>query len=407
MIDSNILLITDDENVVNNVLSKLILLRENDKILVSDYKNSEKFLKHSDASVVILHKKEDDETTIKFIESIKSYDYEIVMLVDDCNAEFILRAYDTGITDYFTIESESYEILIKIVNCLKKQILKKSLLRNTDLLNEFELIESGTRFFKYKCFKSVLQELINSKKIKNGMFVLITLDEKSKKSYGVEILSNAIEQAVRGDDIVCTLRGGKFVIILPNENKFGVFTVVNKIQNYLSEKIKIRAGIAQITNKSLTKIEKEIYSALADAIQSNETVVYLEEKVNNNYLNTVKYNDKKFKLFQNAYVNKLEKVITPAFLHLQKIYEKKLVGTKIEQYTNELQSVFSLKHKKQESCLKITYPGFSKISVNTVHAGLDSPENSVIDINLNEISKELITQLVENFVEEFKSCLRG
>lgn len=407
MVNDNILLITEDEEVTEKILSKLLLLRESDTIAVCDYKTSKKILAHSPVSVVILHKKEDNEKTLKFIETIKSTNYEIILLMNNNDADFILQAYDAGISDYFTTNSAPYEMLIKTVNCFKKLSLKTALLRNEIVLNEFDAIENETGFYRYKACKNSLIELIKNPKIKNGMFIMLTAGEKSKNRFTADKLSKAIQSAVRYDDIVYTLRGGKFYIILPNNDKAGALAVVHKIQNILTNKLIIRAGIAKIGDKSFDKIEKEINSALSDAVQSNETAVYLEDKINNDWLDLYENNDKKFKLFQNAYLNKLEKVITPTFFRLQKTYEEKLSDTKIEQYTNELQSAFFLKHKKQESCLKINYPGYTKIIVSIVHEGLDSPENTHIEINLNEVTQKSVTKLIEDFVKEFKSCLKG
>ena len=75
MIDDNILLITEDENVAENVLSKLVLLRESDSIAVCDYKMALKTLQMPSVSIVIVHTKESNEKTLKFIESIKSSEY--------------------------------------------------------------------------------------------------------------------------------------------------------------------------------------------------------------------------------------------------------------------------------------------------------------------------------------------
>ena len=44
MIDDNILLVTENEEVAEKVLSKLVLLRESDSIAVCDYKMAHKTL---------------------------------------------------------------------------------------------------------------------------------------------------------------------------------------------------------------------------------------------------------------------------------------------------------------------------------------------------------------------------
>ncbi len=408
MIEDNILLVTENEEVAENVLSKLVLLRESDSIAVCDYKMAQKTLQMPSVSIVIVHEKESKEKTLRFIESIKSSEYEIILLVNDYEQDLILAAYDLGVTDYYSIKSEPYEMLIRTVNCFKTRALKVKSTRDLALLKQLGVVDDETGFYKYKFSKELLAEFIKDPKVQNGMFIILTLDESSKTRFSADKLSKAIKKSVRCDDVVSIVKGGKFYMILPNIDKHGAFAVVNKIQNIVFDKLIIRAGVAKITDKTFERLEKEAYSALSEACQTNETTVFLEEKVMtlDNWLDDNEKNEKNFKLFKNAYNNKLEKVIAPVFFRLQKSYEEKLFNTKIEQYSDELQSVFSLKHAKQESRLKITYPGFAKIMIYITHEGLDSPENKEIPLNLNEITPNTIAKIVENFIKEFKQCIK-
>ena len=183
---------------------------------------------------------------------------------------------------------------------------------------------------------------------------------------------------------------------------------MEKIQNILGEKLIIHAGMAKIGEKDFNRLEKEAYAALSDACLAKETAVFLEEKVKtlDSWLSDDEKDEKNYKLFKNAYNNKLEKVITPVFFRLQKAYEEKLFETKISQYSDELQSVFQLSNKKQESRLKIIYPGFAKIVIYIIHDGLDSPENKEISLNLNEITPKILSKIVEDFIKEFKSSIK-
>ena len=98
----------------------------------------------------------------------------------------------------------------------------------------------------------------------------------------------------------------------------------------------------------------------------------------------------------------MEKVITPVFYRLQKAWEEKLFNTEIEQYTDGEQCVFHLKNNKQDSTLKIVYPGFAKIIISITHDGLDSPENSEIQLPLTKINQKKLISIVEDFIKDFK-----
>lgn len=141
-------------------------------------------------------------------------------------------------------------------------------------------------------------------------------------------------------------------------------------------------------------------------INNQEMVIYADKNETlDDWLDTPHISEKNYKLFKQIFNKKLEKVIAPVFYRLQKSYEEKLFNTKIEQYTDENQSVFCLKNPKQESKLKIVYPGFAKIIIYITHAGLDSPENSEITMPLNKITQKELIRIVEDFIKEFKTTI--
>ena len=153
MIDSNnILLITDYEEVATSILKKLVLLRKNDNISVTNIKNLKKTLENSLYCVVILHETEDENTTIKAIKNIKEIkpDSEILLLLNDVNPELILKAYDNGIYDYILTDSEDYEMLIKTINCFKLRSVKERAERNEKFLYQQGVIDSKTNLYQYK-----------------------------------------------------------------------------------------------------------------------------------------------------------------------------------------------------------------------------------------------------------------
>lgn len=400
----NILLITEDENVAENILSKLVLLRESDSVAVCDYKTSLKALKNSCVSVVILHEKADKEQTLNYINAIKSDSYEIILLVNNYDPEFIIKAYDTGINDFYATSADAHEMLIRTVNCFKFRTLKIKSARDYVLLNHLGAINNETSFYKYKFCKQIIEDFIKEPKVQNGMFIILAVDDASKTRFSGDKLSKAIKQSVRGDDIVFVVNGGKFYIMLPNIEKAGAFAVVDKIQDTLGDKIIIHAGISKISGKTFDRIEKETFAAYSEACQTNERAVYLEEKVKG--IDEWMDETRNFKLFQNSYLHKLENVITPVFYRLQKAYEEKLFNTKIEQYSDELQSVFRLKHEKCESCLRIIYPGLTKLFINITYEGLESPENRDIELELNEVNQNKISKIVEDYIKEFKKFVK-
>ena len=71
----------------------------------------------------------------------------------------------------------------------------------------------------------------------------------------------------------------------------------------------------------------------------------------------------------------------------------------------ETNSSYAVKfvNKRQESEFKITHE-LNVIKIDSIHNGLDSPENKNCTLYLNDITTKEIQSEFENFILEFKSC---
>lgn len=410
MIDSNnILLITDYNEIAKTILEKLVLLRSNDCISVCNTKNAKKVLEKSLYYVVILHESEDKNSTIKMIRHIKEMkpDAEIILLLNDTNPEFILNAYDNGIYDYFLTDSDAYEMLIKTINCFKLRLLKENISRNEKFLYQLGVLDLKTNLYNYKYLKEIFIDLSDNLRIQNGIFAILTLDETNKTKVSTNRLALAIKNSIRQDDIIAIARGGKFYLILPNIDLTGAKLLIQKIQNKMGEEFQLRAGLSKIGIQSFETLDKNSQDGLTSAIQNDLTTVCLEDNIDvqNSWLDDdekVKKANKNFKLFKMAFTNKMNSIITPMFYRYQKEYETKLTNTQVSQYANNVESVFCLKNTNLHSELTIRYNGYAKFSIEINHSGLDSAENTKIEIPLSKMTEKYLNNLLKQLKDEYK-----
>ena len=409
MIDcNNILLITDNEDVTKLVTEKLVLLRENDKISVTNTSNVKKILANSLYKIVILHEDEDSETTLKLISQIKTVkdDCEIILLLNYTNPQLIVEAYDKGIYDYMTCEDDDFEMLIKTINCYRLQVSKEIQLRNEKFLYQLGVLDSKTNLYKEKYLKEIFLDISKDLSIQNGVFASIMLDNKIKTKVSSNRLAGAIKNSVRGNDIIATGRNGVFDLILPNIDLFGTKNLIEKIQQKMGENFPIRAGLSKIGIQSYETINKNATDSLTSAMQNDESVVCLDDNVNiqKNWLDDDDsgVNKKNFKLFKVAFTNKLTTVIAPSFFRYQKEYETKLTITEVSQYTNKVECVFCLKNDNVMSELVIRYNGYAKFYIEINHSGLDTVENFDTEIPLSSMTEKYLTMLLKRLKEEYK-----
>lgn len=412
-IESNIILITNDDNVAQILKPKLVLLREVDNILLTKYFDAIENIKKELPDVVLLYCSNDKTECLELIKAIKT-DAEIkktsiLLVMDNYDQDFVLSAYDENITDFITLNADDdAEILMRTIWCIKKSMLIKTISKQYNLLEELSVIDRDTRCYTNEyCDKIFENEFKNLKKFDfDGILMLISANEESKTRLSPTLLAKTIKNSTRESDIVAHGNANRFYVLLPETNLKGAFCVWEKIKRALGENYTVCAGLGIIGEKSFQDLKNDLLNALVEAISTNQGLVIVSEDEDKDYsgdwLDKINSTQKNFKLFRQAFNKKLEKVITPIFFQIQKAYEEKLFETKIEQYSNSTLSAFILKKEDKTSELKITYPGFSKINIDIVHQGLDSPENKRISLDLTELDESRLAQILEDFIQEFK-----
>lgn len=403
---NNILLISDDEKLSKTLVKKLIFLRQTDNVIVSDYEHAKRNIQLALPNIIILHECLEKLKTIDLISDVVKNDdtSSIILLTDNNDADFILSAYDAGIVDFASSNAADFELVIRAVNNMKNMSVKNKLKRNNRLLIQSGIIDELTGLYSQKHAKCVIENEINYNLLDDGVFMAVEPSEESKTKFSIEKMAKALKASIRSYDVVTLAKGAKFYVLLPKTDLNGALTVMQKIKLNYGDNFEIKAGITSFARKTFEQVEREALKALSEAVYSNENFVFVEDKHEtlDDWLDVDDDTSKNYKLFRQIFNKKMDKIIAPVFFRLQKAYEEKLFGTTIEQYTDGEQCVFCLKNKKQESNLRIVYPGFAKIVIYITHEGLDSPENRELSLPLTKITQKELIEIVENFIKEFK-----
>lgn len=409
---SNIILITDDEDVTKILKPKLFLLRDIDNVVASSYSDAIINIKKLKPKTVLIYCGYEKEKCLSVIKAINTNEElsktVILLVVKEYDQDFILSAYDENITDYFTLKTDEAEILVRIISGLKKNSLTTKLAKQNKLLKEIGVINEDTGVYSSENCDEIFKiefDAIN-KNNSDGILILLSPSEESKIKLNQVMLSKAIKASIRNSDVLTHSTANRFYILLPDTNLKGAFAVWDKIKLNLGESNTLNAALSTIGEKSFSELKNILMNALVEAMATKQEMIIVNEE-NKNYsdewLEKANAPQKNFKLFKQAFNKKLDKVITPVFFQTQKLYEEKLFQTKIEQYSNTKLSSFKLKKDNQISELKITYPGFSKINIDIYHQGLDSPENRRICLDLTELDETKLTEILEDFIKEFKT----
>lgn len=412
--DSNIILITNDDDVAINLKPKLILLREIDSILSFNYSDAFTSIKAICPQVALVYCNEEKSDCLKLIREIRSDEElkttSILLITKEYDKDFILSAFDEEITDYLTLNACDTEILMRVIWCLKKKALTTSLKNINNLCETIGLIDKETGFYTEEYAQKVFDiELRTLEKFDTeSVLMFVSPSQESKAGLNPLLLAHAIKASTRKSDVIAHGSSNRFYILLKQTKLKGAFCVLEKIKRIVGAAYTLTAGAATVRGYTFDELKPKLLNALVESENSKiEMAVVIEEETQtgtDNWMETINSAQKNFKLFKQAFTKKLDKVIAPVFFQMQKQYEEKLFKIQIEQSCDSNLSSFVLKGDNQVSELRITYPGFSKINIDIIHQGLDSPENRRIGLNLNQLDEKKLTEVLLEFINEFKSA---
>lgn len=412
--ESNIILITNDNNVVDILTPKLVLLREIDNILTTAYSDAIKTIQNIIPEVILIYCAEEKNECLELIKTIKTSEKtkntSILLLIDEYEQDFVLNAYEENIADYLNVYADDAELLMRTIWGIKKNSCMTTMQKQKSLLERLGVIDKSTGFYTNDYCEKIFENEFNDLAENNddGILMLISASDESKTRLSPLQLAKAIKISTRNSDVIVHSSANRFYVLLRETQLKGAFCVWDKIKRAVGEQYTINAGISPVSEKAFNELKDELLNALVEATSTNKDLVIVseEEKTSpGDWLDKINSTQKNFKLFKQAFNKKLEKVITPVFFQIQKLYEEKLYKTQIEQYSNETLSAFILKKEDQIGELKITYPGFAKINIDIIHQGLDSPENKRITLDLTELDETKLTQILEDFIAEFSTSI--
>ena len=413
---TNVVLVTNHEEMIEQLSSELVQLRNIDSILIRNYENVMPTIESEKPQAIIINCQNtiEEPFCLDMIQKFKKItSVPIILVVETYDKEFIRAANKIGISDVLTLEYGNSEILMRTIWSLQKTELRQQQKKHEKLLKQLNAIDSETEFYTSKYSSKVFQNEIDHFKETNidGIFLAITPNKESRLKPSSQNIINTIKSNVRLTDTVAhTKSQDTFYLLLSNTNLKGAMVVWNRINNNIGADETLCGCIYELESESYEEIESTLKEGLIKAQESPNYLYIVESQFEDNE-NWLEENllpgsnsHKNFKLFQQLFIKKTENVIKPAINDLLEEYKEILSNTGITIEDADDSFIVDFDNKHQQSQYKITQKGNS-IFIKTTHSGLDSPENNEYVIGLNEVKKDEITNSFEDFILEFKSCL--
>ena len=129
--NNTVAIISNSEFTIQELKSMLVLLRDVDKVESIDYYDAEDTVKQTRPNVIILNATDNDKNCIKLLKKIrlnpKTKNIPVLLYADYCSTDYIVEAFDNGISDIISTPLKDYELVIRYrnnENQLEENVLK-------------------------------------------------------------------------------------------------------------------------------------------------------------------------------------------------------------------------------------------------------------------------------------------
>ena len=285
---NNIIAIIGDKfDAINIISSKLVLLRDLDKIVDTNLENAVEFLCQTMPNVIVLHSKVDDEDSLKAIGDIKGNELlrniPILLYSEECTKEFLIDAFDLGISDIIKAPVADWELLIRVIWCIQKNEITINTDSRNSFLTNLGIIEDKTGFYTEEYADQYLNSEIDSAiKYKNpACLMLVGPDDKffAQKS---ALLNGIIKKSVRLNDSVGIRKDGKYYIYLPKTKLNGAYAVFERINNNLGFDFNVNAAVSEINDKNFNEVKEILENTYIATKGQTNTLLVAHDGINEN-----------------------------------------------------------------------------------------------------------------------------
>ena len=285
---NNIIAIIGDKfDAINIISSKLVLLRDLDKIVDTNLENAVEFLCQTMPNVIVLHSKGDDEDSLKAIGDIKGNELlrniPILLYSEECTKEFLIDAFDLGISDIIKAPVADWELLIRVIWCIQKNEITINTDSRNSFLTNLGIIEDKTGFYTEEYADQYLNSEIDSAiKYKNpACLMLVGPDDKffAQKS---ALLNGIIKKSVRLNDSVGIRKDGKYYIYLPKTKLNGAYAVFERINNNLGFDFNVNAAVSEINDKNFNEVKEILENTYIATKGQTNTLLVAHDGINEN-----------------------------------------------------------------------------------------------------------------------------
>jgi len=441
MADVNtVVIVSDKQELINQVSSKLVLLRNLDKIKSCSIEEAQNMFDGFNPNVLILHCDNNNMRALSLIKRLKNEELyknlPILLINENCSREVVIEAFDSGISDVLFMPIIDYELLIRVIWCLQKNELNLSIESRMQFLTNLGVVQADTGVYTQKyCDDFLKNEISQSKKYSQKACVLLIAPDKKYPNYkNPKDFIATIKKSIRINDSVIIKDIDQFYVYLQKTKLNGAYSVFERINNNLGIDSGANAGVVEIQDQDFDDIKDALNAALEKACENSNSLIvasdfYVKEKKptinlkhpsellakqeNSNIQERLQeeapktqpktgFDKNSIKLFNQAYLRKLKVVINPVFKKYENILRIKKQDFAINSYTGN-KSLFSVSSGDVCASMSIDYDGVEHTLIRLTITDGDQKrlfETENIDFTILDYRRMslMLNELIDKFI---------
>ncbi len=439
MADANtVVIVSDRQELVNQISQKLVLLRNLDKIKSCSIEEAQNMFDGFSPNVIILHCDNNNLHAINLVKKIKKQELyknlPILLINENCSRETIIEAFDNGISDVLFMPIIDYELLIRVIWCLQKNELNLNIESRMEFLTTLGVVQAETGVYTQKYCDDFLKNEINQtrKYQQRACILLVAPDKKYPQYKNPKEFISIIKKSIRLNDSIIIKDIDQFYVYLHKTKLNGAYSVFERINNNLGIDSGANAGVVEILEQKFEDIKEALEAALEKASENTNSLIvasdfYAEEnkpimnfEAKRNLLNSNNtqsnpepiqnnkneaqnaFDKNSIKLFNQAYQRKLKVVIDPVFKKYENILKIKRQDFAINSYTGN-KSLFSVSSGDVCASIAIEYDGIEHALIRLTIMDNEQKrlfETETIDFTILDYRKMslMLGELIDKFI---------
>lgn len=258
--NNTVAVISNAEFTSQEIKNMLVLLRDIDKVECLDYYDAEEYIKQHCPNVVILHSSDDDKNTIKLLRKIRrspaTKNIPVILYSEFSTSDYIIEAFDEGITDIMTAPLRDYELIIRVFWAIQRNETSLTDASKDKFLAKLGIVDEKTGFYKEDFSLKYLESVVAQSKVNKirSCLMLLKMELTNSTQANKDTLTSVLHSTVRKNDTIAMKGEDTYYIYLTKSKLSGVYAVFERLNSRIGSLAKINASVVEIQDEMFDDI---------------------------------------------------------------------------------------------------------------------------------------------------------